>query len=178
MVKSTSTKELIEQWQLSEKKTFWNPLLPFFFFFLQLTEILPSWYSWCKAVCVSPSPRSMGGHYRLSRVISWGRIQYLTLCSLTGPFPLRTPVLLSQPLTHRWNHWCVTRGSSLKEEKGLTAAAEPIKWCRVMWERSLSNPWLTSILLQSHSPLSCANTVIFLLGRWGKCYVVILPLFM
>lgn len=178
MVKSTSTKELIEQWQLSEKKTFWNPLLPFFFFFCNLqksclVDILGA------KLCVPLQALVLwGGHYRLSRVISWGRIQYLTLCSLTGPFPLRTPVLLSQPLTRRWNHWCVTRGRSLKEEKGLTAAAETMKWCRVMWERSLSNPWLTSILLQSHSPLSCATAVIFLLRRWGKCYVVILPLFM
>lgn len=152
-----------------------SPLAFFFFCNLQkscLVDILGA------KPCVSLQALGLwGGHYRLSRVISWGRIQYLTLCGLTGPFPLRTPVLLSQNFAHRWNHWCVTRGRSLKEEKGLTAAAEPIKWCRVMWGRSLSNAW-PSILLRSHSPLSCANKVIFLLRRWGKRYVVMLPLFM
>lgn len=51
-------------------------------------------------VCLS-KPSVYGGHYRLSGVISWGQIQYLTLCSLGGPFNIWTPVILSQPLTRR-----------------------------------------------------------------------------
>lgn len=155
---------------------------PLFFSFLQ--EILPSWYSRCKAGCVSPSSWSMGGHYGLSRVISWGQIQYLTLCSLTSPSPFQTPVLPSQPLTRRWNHWCGTKGRALKENKGPPAAAEWIKWCHVMWERSLSNAWLASILLQSHSPHRFPSTHIYIMAelrssllRWRNCDVVILALF-